>query len=58
MNRYHLSLAIEDIVEAPTSYEAFLKFRERFEAGYYGPRQEDVMFDEKVEETSTEPESP
>ena len=58
MNRYRLSITIEDEVVAPTHYEAFLKFRERSQTGYYGPRHEDVEFIEEVEETPTEPESP
>ena len=51
MNRYRLSMTIEDEVVAPTHYEAFLKLRERIKEGFYGPRQEDVEFIEEVEET-------
>lgn len=53
MNSYRLSMTIEDEVVAPTHYEAFLKFRERFKEGFYGPDQEDVEFVEEVEESST-----
>lgn len=53
MNRYRLSLTIEDEAEARTPYEAFLTFRDRFKEGFYGPPRENVEFIEEVEESST-----
>jgi len=58
MNRYRLSMTIEDEVIADNSYKAFLTFRERFREGFYGPRQDDVEFVEEVLEEASEPESP
>jgi len=53
MYKYRISKPIEDEVIAPTHYEAFLVFRERYAAGYYGPEQKDVEFVEEVTETET-----
>ncbi|MBA7569806.1 hypothetical protein ES708_11547 [subsurface metagenome] len=59
MNRYRLVMTIEDEAEGRTPYEAFLTFRDRFKAGFYGPPREDIEFVEEVEEppTSTPEES-
>lgn len=48
MNKYRLSITIEDEVIAETHYEAYLKFRDRWTCGFYSPRQQDVEFIEEV----------
>lgn len=55
MNKYRLSMIVEDEATGQTHYEAYLRFRERFKEGFYGPRQEDVTF---VEEVPEEPKLP
>lgn len=53
MNKYILRKTIDDEIEAPTHYEAFLELRKRQAEGYYNIRQEDIEFDREVEESST-----
>lgn len=53
MRKYILRKEIEDETEAPTHFEAFVKFRDRCNSGYYNIRQEDVEDAGEVEETPT-----
>lgn len=54
MNRYRLTMTIDDEVEAETPQKAWMKFKDLVECHYYGPTREDVEFiEEVVEEAGT-----
>lgn len=55
MNKYRLTLSIDDEIEAETLEKAWKSFRESVTVGYYGPTKDDVEFVEEVEESVTEP---
>ncbi|MBA7607067.1 hypothetical protein ES703_14219 [subsurface metagenome] len=48
MNRYRLTLMIDDETEAETLEAAWAKFNARVKQGYYGPIKENVEFLEEV----------
>jgi len=50
MNRYRLSMSIEDEVIAADPYEAFRQFSDRTHEGFYGPTQVDVELIEVIPE--------
>lgn len=47
-NQYRMSKAIEDTIQAPTHYDAYLEFRKRQQEGYYGITPGDVEFIREV----------
>ena len=59
MKRYTLNKTIEDEVQAPSHYAAFLEFRRRESEGYYRIQAQDIEYTGEVEEPSTStPEEP
>ena len=48
MNKYRVTLTIDDELNAETEEEAWGKFSELLKSGYYGPIKENVEFLEEV----------